>query len=208
MNLTPKQLNLLRWIEAFHQENQYAPTLDEIAKSFKVSKITALQHLRALEKRGAIRRKRYQTRSIEIIAKPPSVEVKGMPVVGLVQHDNRIGPVPVPENLSIPAHLAELSDAFVLRVDGTSLEPEHVRDGDYLVCAARPPKDGDLVIAALPEGGSAVMRLDDPGNTVAAEGFPANSSAKIPEIKGVVTALFRKYCYEMVYEGRFSRLRI
>ena len=72
MNLTPKQLNVLRFVRKFRDANEYAPTLEEIAREFGVSKITALQHLLVLEQRGAIRRSRYQSRSIEtlLVARP------------------------------------------------------------------------------------------------------------------------------------------
>jgi repressor LexA len=66
VNITPKQLRILKFIQAFTESNHYSPTLQEIADEIGVSKITILDHLRALERRGIIRRQRYLSRSIEV----------------------------------------------------------------------------------------------------------------------------------------------
>ena len=68
MNLTPKQLAILRFIDAFVDTHDYSPTLAAIAASFKVSTITILEHLNALERKGMLTRRAHEARSIQLTA--------------------------------------------------------------------------------------------------------------------------------------------
>lgn len=72
--VTPKQLRILEFVQAFTAEHLYSPTLQEIADAIGVSTITILDHLRSLERRGIIRRQRYQSRSIEIVKQPSAID--------------------------------------------------------------------------------------------------------------------------------------
>src|SRR3954466_11031186 len=67
MNYTPKQLQILRLIFQYQQEHGFSPTYAELAKELGVSTITVFEHLEALERKNAIRRRRHEARSVEII---------------------------------------------------------------------------------------------------------------------------------------------
>ena len=67
MNYTPKQLQILKLIYQYQTEHGFAPTYAELAKNLSVSTITVFEHLEALERKGAIRRRRHEARSVEII---------------------------------------------------------------------------------------------------------------------------------------------
>lgn len=67
MNYTPKQLEILRIIKRTIEEKGYSPTYAEIAGVMKTSPVTVFEHIGALEKKGAIRRRKYEARSMEII---------------------------------------------------------------------------------------------------------------------------------------------
>jgi len=67
MNYTPKQLQILKLIQRFQDEHGYSPTYAELAKQLGVSTITVFEHLEALERKNAIRRRRHEARSVEII---------------------------------------------------------------------------------------------------------------------------------------------
>src|ERR1700759_709712 len=66
MNYTPKQLQILKLIHQFQDEHGYSPTYAELARQLGVSTITVFEHLEALERKGAIRRRRHEARSVEI----------------------------------------------------------------------------------------------------------------------------------------------
>ncbi len=48
LGITPKQKQVLEYIEDYYKENQFSPTLDEIAKKFKKSVPTIHQYVKAL----------------------------------------------------------------------------------------------------------------------------------------------------------------
>ncbi len=48
LGITPKQKEVLEFIEDYYQKNQFSPTLEEIAKEFKKSKVTIHQYVKAL----------------------------------------------------------------------------------------------------------------------------------------------------------------
>jgi SOS-response transcriptional repressor LexA len=66
MNYTPKQLEILHIIKRSTKERGYSPTYAEIASVMDTSPVTVFEHITALEKKGAIRRRKYEARSLEI----------------------------------------------------------------------------------------------------------------------------------------------
>ncbi|REJ67642.1 MAG: hypothetical protein DWQ28_06595 [Proteobacteria bacterium] len=67
VSLTEKQATVLAYIRRHIKRYGYAPSVREVAKATGRS-TTAAQHLMTqLEKRGAIKRSRYETRAIEMM---------------------------------------------------------------------------------------------------------------------------------------------
>jgi len=198
MNLTPKQLNVLRFVRKFRDAHEYAPTLEEIAREFGISKITALQHLRALEKRGAIRRSRYQSRSIEITEPPRAHAGRSIPLAGTIAAGAPIEAIEEREVLDLSELIRGRADPFLLRVRGDSMIDEQIREGDYVICERRSTADnGQTVVAILP-GGEATLKkfYREPNGRIRLQ--PANPKlsptyAERVEIRGVVVGVLRKY---------------
>lgn len=67
MNFTQKQLEILNFVREYNLKHGYAPTYIEMAKFFNKSTITIFEHLEALERKGAIKRRRHEARSVEIL---------------------------------------------------------------------------------------------------------------------------------------------
>ena len=63
MNLTPRQLEIVKFIRTYIAEHEYAPTMQEIADHLGVSKPTVFEHIEALEARGAITRQPARSRA-------------------------------------------------------------------------------------------------------------------------------------------------
>jgi repressor LexA len=64
MNLTSKQNEIVRFLWTYRRAHGIAPTLSEIAEALGVSKITVHEHIGLLEKKGAIKKEKYQSRSL------------------------------------------------------------------------------------------------------------------------------------------------
>ena len=65
--LTLKQLEILEFIVSFMKEKGYPPSIREIGTSFHIAPPSVLDHLRALEKKGFIRRLPFKPRCLEVL---------------------------------------------------------------------------------------------------------------------------------------------
>lgn len=199
MNLTPKQLRIFKFIRQFRDTHEYAPTLEEIAVHFRVSKITVLQHLRALEKRGAIRRGRYQTRGIEICTSANAgPHATTLPLIGVIAAGAPIEAIEDRELVDISELVRDKMDPFLLRVRGDSMIDEQIRDGDYVICERRTEAHNGETIVAIVDGNEATLKkfYRERGSKIRLQ--PANE--KMPplypvhvEIRGVVVGVLRRY---------------
>ena len=67
--LTPKQKEVLQFICDFSDEHGFPPTVREVGDHFQMASSSALDHLRALEKKGYIRRSPFRSRCLEVLKK-------------------------------------------------------------------------------------------------------------------------------------------
>ena len=199
LNLTPKQLRILEFVCDFREEHSYSPTLDEIAEAFKVSKITVLQHLRALEKRGAIRRRRYQARSIEVRESRGRLRaVRELPIVGTISAGEPIEAIEDRDVIDLAEIVDNKTEPFLLRVRGESMIDEQIRDGDYVICERRnAARNGETVVAVL-ESGDATLKKFYREKDGRIRLQPANEKlkplyVKEVDIRGIVIGVLRKY---------------
>lgn len=198
MNVTPKQLRVLEIIRNFSETNGYSPTLEEIARVLKVSKVTILQHVRALERRGVIRRGRYQSRSIEVIKADVSGSQTAIPLVGAIAAGAPIEAIEEREELDLTELVAGRSEPFLLRVRGDSMIEEQIRDGDFVICERRSSaRNGETVVAVLPTGDATLKKFyQESGGRIRLQ--PANARLSPiytdrVDVRGVVIGVLRKY---------------
>src|SRR3989304_8624830 len=81
MDLTSRQRQVLNFIQSFAAEHAYPPTVREIAGHFGIDYRAAIDHLRALEKKGSLTRS-SKSRGIQVFR--PFSAVQAVPVVGKV----------------------------------------------------------------------------------------------------------------------------
>jgi len=201
VNYTPKQLHILRLIQQYQQRHNYSPTYAELAEELKVSTITVFEHLEALERKGAIRRRRHEARSVEITEPeflPEGQRRANIPVRGTISAGAPIeaaatGQV---EELSLESLFAPKRNTYVLRVKGNSMAEDHILDGDLIIVEAREKaKDGEMVVA-LDENGKATLKrlFHEDGQVRLRSSDPALPplTADHLRIQGVVRGLVRK----------------
>lgn len=72
--LTRKQFELLRYINGYQHKQGFSPSYDEMKEALTLRSKSGVHRLiRALEERGAIRRRPHRARSIEILIDPDSL---------------------------------------------------------------------------------------------------------------------------------------
>jgi repressor LexA len=148
--LTQKQVQVLAFIQAWMQRSGRAPSYREIAAQLGVTVRAAYQHVRALERKGALSTAR---RHHGIRLSPEHMPPAGLPIVGRVAAGT---PILATENLEgyleIDRLLGDRSNLFVLRVKGDSMEDRQIYEGDYVIVRAQPwVEHGDVGVVVIDE---------------------------------------------------------
>ncbi len=154
--LTMKQREVLEFMRGFQARHGAPPTVREIAHRFKVTPRAAFDHLRALERKGALQRRPSAgrtSRALTLTEPVGSRAYRAVPILGriaagapLLAEENREGELPVAS--SALADRGE--DVFALRVRGQSMIDAHIVDGDLvLVRRQDTAQPNDIVVALL-----------------------------------------------------------
>lgn len=199
LKLTPKQLQIVEFVRQYERENHLSPTLEEIAQHMGTSKVTVFEHMRSLERKGAIRRSYYKSRSIELAPElaVTDQERHQFPLVGTIAAGQPIEAIELPDTIDITALFEPQKAPYVLRVRGNSMIDEQIRDGDYVIIEQRDnANNGETVVAVLPEGDATLKKFYREKGRIRLQ--PANSTMspiylEDCQIKGVVIGVLRKY---------------
>jgi len=198
--LTKRQKELVDYLDSYIGRAGYAPTLEEIGQHFGLSSLATIhKHLTNLERKGMIRRKWNRSRALEVVPQQRRAAAIELPLVGRVAAGAPIEPIEHSDTIAVPEELVGRGETFVLRVKGTSMVLEGILDGDYVVVSSRAQADNGDMVVALVRGEATVKRFyREKGGMVRLQ--PANDTlapmlvrASDVEIRGVVTAVMRKY---------------
>jgi len=162
--LTSRQAQILKMIRRFMESKGFPPTRAEIAAKLGFRSPNAAEdHLRALERKGAIRLLPGASRGIQVLTEGPA----GIPVVSRVAAG-----VPLVAEENIESHYAidpnifDPAADFFLRVRGLSMRDAGIQNGDLLAVHATPDAaSGQIVVARLGEE-ITVKRFRRRGNQV------------------------------------------
>ena len=149
--LTEKQQAILDFINQYVKANGFPPSVREIGQHFGVYPATVQDHISALERKGYLQKKRFQSRTLSVPASSrQSSSEPGIPIVGRVAAGL---PVLAQENIDdmiqLPKDWAP-AGAFLLKVQGKSMEGAHILDGDYvLVHPHQTASNGEIVVALI-----------------------------------------------------------
>ena len=160
--LTSRQAQILEWIREQLDATGMPPTRAEIAKALGFRSPNAAEdHLRALERKGAIEMLPGTSRGIRIVGGV------GLPLIGRVAAGS---PMLAVENIEQryqldPTLFSPRAD-YLLRVRGMSMKDAGILDGDLLAVHKTPEaRTGQIVVARLGEEVT-VKRLRRRGNQV------------------------------------------
>jgi repressor LexA len=151
-DLTPRQAEILALIQEYIYEEGYPPTRMEIAEAFGFrSPNAAEEHLRALERKGAIELLPGSSRGIRVLETEADMEEEGLPVVGRVAAGEPIlAEEHVEDHYPVDPALFHPRAHYLLRVRGMSMKDIGIMDGDLLaVHRARTAENGQIVVARL-----------------------------------------------------------
>src|SRR5262249_22749716 len=146
--LTDRQREIYHLIRDKIEARGYGPTVREIGEHFGIKSPNGVMcHLKALEKKGLIKREANAARAIQLVDhRRPSV---GLPNLGVVAAGT---PIDAPEQ----TETFEFDDVFggpnrfVLKVRGNSMIENHIEDGDFVVIKKQETaSNGERVVAMV-----------------------------------------------------------
>jgi repressor LexA len=174
--ITPKQLAVLREIEAFQSSRCYSPTMEEMALSLGVSRPTVFEHIEELREKGLIEssRGRAPVRSL-LVTKAAKKLLKRVeqaadddsaspsdptiiPMLGCVSAGYGIEAEPDSQPLGLTEFFGQVINLFALRVQGDSMIDAGIADGDYIICKYSPTAENGQIVIALLEGQKATVK--------------------------------------------------
>ncbi|MCA9281127.1 MAG: transcriptional repressor LexA [Phycisphaeraceae bacterium] len=204
MNLTPKQLKILKLIRDSRVRSGYSPTMQELADELGVSKVTVFEHVEALIKKGALTREANKARSLSItdgVALPDEEQPLRFPLVGRIAAGMPIEKFADDDELDVTGllgpRIGQVNATFALRVEGESMRDEGILSGDYVIVERRETaRNGERVVALLPNGETTLKTYFKEGNQIRLQ--PANPDfqpiiVKDCKVQGVVIGVLRRY---------------
>ena len=199
--LTQRQREILDFISASIVERGFPPTLREIGEHFNIKSTNGVNdHLKALEKKGHLRREDLKSRAmrpvlpdgtgevvplrrtpmgtgnVQLVSQPTDADLAEVPIVGRVAAGQ---PILAVENVSDTVRIDRMllgghREVFGLRIVGESMIEDGILDGDYVFVKKTPQaKSGDIVVAMI-EGEATVKRYYPEGDRIRFQ--PANSN--------------------------------
>ncbi len=181
--ITPRQRQVLTFIEKQTRERGYPPSVREIGSAVGLtSPSTVHSHLNTLQRLGYLRRDPTKPRAIEVRWDPNSGAVmerrpvRHVPLVGDVAAGTDVlAEENVEEVLPVPADFTGDGELFMLRVRGDSMIEAGILDGDFVIAVQQATAAvGDIVVAGIPGGEATVKRFSRTAEAIVLT--PANSS--------------------------------
>lgn len=206
--LTPKQHNLLMYIQKTIQTTGISPSFEEMRTYMNLKSKSGIHRLvGALVSRGYLRQTPNQARALELVSMAnltaccaiTNDNVARIPLCGKIAAGIPIEAVATNDTVCVPPQMMGLGEHYALLVEGDSMQGAGIMDGDTVVikrCQTAP--DGAIVVALIDGYEVTLKRLHTHGSSIALE--PANPayqtrifSADRVEIQGILVGLMRRY---------------
>ncbi|WP_323810033.1 transcriptional repressor LexA [Sphingobium baderi] len=220
--LTPKQQQLLSFIQTRLEERGVSPSFEEMKDALDLRSKSGIHRLiNALEERGFIRRLPNRARALEVLklpdamhrlpkevpvpkAAPARLPIAANDILEIPLHGRIAAGVPIEaleghNMLSVPAALLGAGDHYALEVSGDSMIEAGILDGDFaLIQKTDVAREGQIVVALIDENEATLKYFRREGKSVRLD--PANSAyepqtydAGQVRIQGKLAGLLRRY---------------
>ncbi len=178
--LTPRQRELLNYLEQEMEQTGVTPSLRAAARALGISHTAVASLLQSLEQKGWIRRQGRYSRTIRLLAGtdpvPPGRRVPiigrvaaGLPLYAQQEWDGEI---------VVDGRIYRGDNLFALRVRGDSMRDAGILDRDIAICEpSQFAENGEIVVALLHDEEATVKRFFYRGTHI--ELHPANEAFPI-----------------------------
>ncbi len=195
--LTDRQQSVYEFIRDKIVNRGYGPTVREIGEQMDIRSPNGVMcHLRALERKGMIKRTANKSRAIELI-QPGTVPVRStsLPMAGRVAAGLCTLAIEQNETIDLSEMLIR-DDRFALEVTGDSMIDAHIADGDYVIIQKQSyAYPGQIVVAQTDEHEATLKYWFPENGRIRLQ--PANRKMQPiyvdnAEVKGIVIGVVRR----------------
>jgi len=159
--LTARQKEIYDFLLKSIREKGYAPSILEIGAKFKIVSTNGVSdHLKALEKKGYIRR--VGKRAIEVLSmlgKPMLAAVREIPILGRVPAGKPFLSEENAEGLLTITNDMGSGKLFALQVKGDSMIDAGILEGDRVIVKQQGTAENGEIVCALIEGEATLKRF-------------------------------------------------
>ena len=158
--LTKKQVQVLDFIKTYRAKHNYAPSLEEIKKKFRLaSASTAHYYISKLQNAGFLNKEHNQPRGVSTVEAKQTVQI---PILGAIAAGQPIEAIEIPnETITITRdEIGKQGKHYALRVQGNSMIEEGIFDGDVVVIRKQEvAENGQTVIAVIDDNEATLKKL-------------------------------------------------
>ncbi|MGA8479162.1 MAG: transcriptional repressor LexA [Chthoniobacterales bacterium] len=152
--LTERQRAVLNYIRQYQRETGFPPTSREIQRHFHFqSQTAAMNHLRALERKGVISRSPHKARGLSDPEMRMRSEQRMVSLLGAIPAGHATDSAATEETkFAVDSKffgVNEASEVFALKVRGESMIGAQILDGDTVLLKRAMPHEGDIVAALI-----------------------------------------------------------
>jgi len=168
MELTPRQREIFNFVREFIKERGYPPSVREIGEHFNIYPRAAFDHLKALEKKGYLKRRGSMSRGLEVLVfdggepygsyqragpyKEGKPLIREIPILGRVAAGKPTLAVEhVEGTIPLPTEWVKRREVFLLKVKGDSMSPYILPDDYVIVQSQSSAENGDIVVTLMGE---------------------------------------------------------
>ena len=158
--LTKKQVQVLDFIKSYRIRHDYAPSLEEIKKKFKLASVsTSHYYIRKLQDAGFLNKEHNQPRGVSTVGAKQTIEI---PILGAIAAGQPIEAIEIPdETITITKdEIGQQGKHYALRVQGSSMIDEGIFDGDIVVIRKQEvAENGQTVVAVIDDNEATLKKL-------------------------------------------------
>ena len=205
--LTPRQQAIYQFIRQHSERHGYPPSIREIGRAFDIRSTNGVtDHLKALERKGKIRRGEFKSRALVTEDAAHAVALSGrlveVPLLGSVPAGSLAEAIQESDDRVVvdSFFVAPDQEVFALRVRGDSMIGDGIYDGDFLFVKKQIQVDDGAIAVVLVEREATVKRLYREGDHIRLQpSNPAMAPILVPRalfddthVLGVVVGVFRR----------------
>jgi repressor LexA len=147
--LTDRQREIYEFVREKIEGRGFGPTVREIGEAFDIKSPNGVMcHLKALEKKGLIKRTGFRARAIQLTdhRRPGSA---GVPLLGSVAAGSPTAAIAQEDRLEFGELFGDPKN-YALKVRGQSMIENHIDDGDYVIIRKQDTaENGERVVAMI-----------------------------------------------------------